>query len=101
MVAATENRGLTPDELLRLQHLLSPLMGALHGQGGGSEVLTIHHPDGKTSTIVAARLRRIRQAAWPMSPELAALSDPYRATTPGREAARRALRAAQYPENGQ
>lgn len=101
MAETTKNSGLTSDQLARLQHLLSPLMATLHGQSGGSEVLTVHYPDGKTSQVVAARLRRIRQAAWPMSSELAELSSPYLASTPEREAARRLLRAVEYPEGGQ
>lgn len=98
-MADPENRGLSANELLRLQSLLSPLVGALHGQSGGSEALTVHYADGQVSTIVAAR--RIRQAAWPMSPELAALSDPYRHITPAQEAERRRLRAIEYPEHGE
>ncbi|MBJ7484345.1 hypothetical protein [Brevundimonas sp.] len=85
---ARPNVGLTPLELTVLQGLVWPIFQDLRGQGGGSMV-TIKMP--------VARVRKIRRAIYPPSPELAAAMDTLTRTKDS-EAVRRSLRAIEYSE---
>lgn len=88
--------GLSTAELAQARGAFAPLLGLLHGQPGAETVLVAFGRDGSRSEIVAARVRRMRRALYPMSGELAALTAGDRSSA--NDARRRALRAIEYPE---
>lgn len=92
------SRPVTQADIDSARALVMPLMHLLRGQSGGTIVLNIPAPDGHkgSTSLVAAHLRKLRRALWPMSKELAAISGcNYRPETEGE---RRRLRALEYPE---
>jgi len=92
-MAGSDDGGLTAHELAIARSAFAPIFGLLRGQAGGDTVLVAADAEAE---FVAAWVRRMRRALYPMSSELQRLTDGDRSAA--NDAKRRRLRAEEYPE---
>lgn len=89
--------GLTPEQLRSARSAAQPFLSVLNNQSGATPVLeTVPDATGAFRCIVAATVRKLRRALYPMSEQLREVSG-YN-YTPETEARRRAIRGQEYPE---
>lgn len=89
---------LTPAELDRVRNYVRPLIDALANQGGGATICHFVGPDGTSTSLVAARVRKLRRLLWAAPAEYADLFDPYAERTAASEPVRRRVRSELWPE---
>lgn len=99
MPALPQNdRSLSPVEVDQIRDCVRPLIRALANQGGGATICSITGPDGSSTVLVAATVRKLRRLLWPAPAEYAHIFDPYAERTAASEAERRRVRAMLWPE---